>query len=209
MIGSKITHDGPGTGLFLYWIGRLWMWFFGWDVIGQFPPGGKCILIAAPHTSNWDLAFLLIASFVFRIKMSWLGKEAIFKKPFGGIMRWLGGISVDRSSQHGLVDQMVDHFSKSEKLTVAVPASGTRKKKEYWKSGFYWIAHQAQVPIVCGYLDYSRKVACIGISIIPTGNVKSDMDRIREFYKDVKAKYPEMKSRIRLTDEDDPISETK
>ena len=202
MIGSKITHNAPPSGLFLYWFGRLWMWFFGWDVVGQIPPGGKFVLIAAPHTSNWDLAFLIASGFVFRFKICWLGKDAIFKKPFGTIMRWLGGIPVDRSASHGLVDQIVEKFNKSENLVVVVPPSGTRKKRDYWKSGFYWIAHNAQVPLLCGYLDYSRKEACLGLSFIPTGNIASDMGRLREFYKDINAKYPELTSTVRLKEED-------
>ncbi len=207
MINSKITHNGPTSGLFFYWIGRLWMRFFGWDVIGQLPQSGKFVLIAAPHTSNWDLAFLIAAGFVFRMKISWLGKDAIFNKPFGSIMRWLGGIPVDRSSSHGLVDQIVDKFNESEKLIVTVPPSGTRKKKENWKSGFYWIARNAQVPLLCGYLDYSRKVACLGLTFVPSKDIKIDMDRIRDFYKDIKGKYPEMKSAIKLLDEEKPQSQ--
>jgi len=202
MISSKLTHDGPVSGIIFYWIGRLWMKFFGWDVTGSLPPGGKYVLIAAPHTSNWDLAFTIAAGFVFRIRISWLGKDAIFNKPFGTIMRWLGGIPIDRSHSQGQTEQIADLFRNSEKLVVAVPPSGTRKKVGHWKSGFYWIAHSAQVPILCGYLDYSTKTACLGYSFTPGDDIKSDMDKIREFYKDIKGKYQEKVSAIRLKDED-------
>ena len=74
MLSSKITHDGPVTGLIPYWIGRLWMWFFGWDVVGQVPAGGKFVLIGAPHTSNWDFPFGLAALYIYRLKVSWMGK---------------------------------------------------------------------------------------------------------------------------------------
>lgn len=132
-----------------------------------------------------------------------MGKDTLFKKPFGKIMRWLGGIPIDRSSEHGMVDQIVDQFNESRKLVVTIAPSGTRKKRDQWKSGFYWIAYNAKVPILCGYLDYSRKKACLGLSFVPTGDIKKDMDRIRDFFKGIRGKNPELKTIIRLKDETD------
>jgi hypothetical protein len=136
------------------------------------------------------------------LRISWLGKDTLFKKPFGGVMRWLGGIPVDRDSEHGVVDQIARQFRESDRLVVAIGPSGTRKKKDHWKSGFYWIAHTAHVPILCGYLDYGRKEACLGLSFLPTGDIKKDMDRIREFYQGIQGKHPELTTRIRLVDEE-------
>lgn len=119
-----------------------------------------------------------------------------FKKPFGTIMKKLGGIPLDRSSRHHVVRQT------TEKLIMVIGPSGTRSKREYWKSGFYWIAHTAQVPILCGYLDFKNKTVHVGLSFVPTGNVKKDMDRIREFYKDIRGKHPEFETPIRLENED-------
>jgi 1-acyl-sn-glycerol-3-phosphate acyltransferase len=201
MYRDKITHNGPISGFIPYCIGRVWMWIFGWDVIGQIPPGSKFVLVGAPHTSNWDFPFTLAVLYTFRLKISWLGKHTLFKEPFGKIMKWLGGIPIDRSSEHGVVDQIVKKFNESQKLVVTIAPSGTRKKRDYWKSGFYWIAHTAQVPILCGYLDYSRKKACLGLSFIPTGDIKKDMDRIREFFINIRGKNPELATRIRLLDE--------
>ena len=201
MRSSKITHDGPATGLAAYWVGRTWMWSFGWDGVGQVPAGGKFVLIGEPHTSNWDFVFGLSALYVFRLKVSWLGKDALFRKPFGGIMRWLGGIAIDRNSQHGVVDQLARRFRDSQQLVIGLTPSGTRKKRDYWKSGFYRIAHATQVPIVCGYLDYSRKEACMGLAFVPTGAIKNDMDRIRQFYEGIQGKHPELATTIRLQDE--------
>ena len=116
-------------------------------------------------------------------------------------MRWLGGIPVDRDSEHGVVDQIARQFGEPDRLVVAIGPEGTRKKKDHWKSGFYWIAHTAQVPILCGYLDYGRKEACLGLSFVPTGDIKKDMDRIREFYQSIQGKHPELTTRIRLVDE--------
>jgi len=201
MLSSKIKHNGPTSGFIPYWIGRLWVWFFSWDVVGQVPAGEKFVLIAAPHTSNWDLPFGLSAIYIYRLKVSWIGKDTIFKEPFGGVMRWLGGIAIKRDSQHGVVDQIANQLKESRKLAIAIAPSGTRKSRNYWKSGFYWIAHKAQVPILCGYLDYAHRKAGLGLCLVPTGNVKEDMDRIRDFYKGIQGKYPEMTTRIRLRDE--------
>jgi len=201
MQSSKITHDGPVTGLIPYWIGRLWMWFSGWDVVGQVPAGGKFVLIGAPHTSGWDLPFGLAAVYLFRLKVSWMGKDALFRKPFGGIMRWLGGVAINRDSPHGVVDQVAGQLRDSRKLIILITPSGTRKKGDYWKSGFYRIAYAAQIPILCGYLDYSRKEACLGLSFVPTGDIKNDMERIREFYEGRQGKYHELTTIIRLKEE--------
>ena len=202
MFNSKITHDGPISGLILCWIGHFWMWLFRWNVVGQVPAGEKFVLIGAPHTSNWDFPFALLALYTLRLKVSWIGKDTLFKRPFGGFMRWLGGIAINRDNPHGVVDQIAKQFRDSRKLAIAIAPSGTRKKRDYWKSGFYWIAHAAQVPLLCGYLDYGHKKACLGPCFVPTGNVKEDMDRIRDFFKGIQGKYPEMTTRIRLRDED-------
>ncbi|NQU27740.1 MAG: lysophospholipid acyltransferase family protein [Candidatus Marinimicrobia bacterium] len=195
-------HDGPVSSPLAYFVGRLWLLFTGWKVEGQVPPGRKCILIAAPHTSNWDFPFMLTATYALGFKISWMGKDSLFKKPFGGIMRWLGGISIDRSAPHGVVDQMVEKFNQIEKLAVVISPSATRKKIEYWKSGFYWIALKAKIQLVCGFLDFEQKTAGMGLAFIPTGDIKSDMDRIRIFYAGIQGKFPEKTSLIRLKNED-------
>ena len=201
MDASKITHNGPISGFIPYYIGRLWMWIFGWHVTGQVPYGEKFVLVGAPHTSNWDFFFTLATLYIFRLRISWLGKDTLFKKPFGKIMRWLGGIPIDRSSEHGVVEQIVKQFNESRKLVITIAPSGTRKKRDYWKSGFYWIAYTAQVPILCGYLDYSRKTACLGLSFVPTGDIKKDMDRIRGFFVGIRGKNPDLATQIQLLDE--------
>lgn len=201
MIGPALTHNAPSSGLVKYWLARMFLRLTGWDVIGQVPQASNFVLIGAHHTSNWDFIFGLCATYVFRLKASWMGKDSLFRWPFGYVMRALGGIAVDRSSPHGVVSQIVQQLKNTNGLVVMIAPEGTRKKKENWKSGFYWIARQAQVPIVCGYLDYERKQACIGLSMQPTDNVEQDMDRIREFYEDVIARKPEKVTPVRLRDE--------
>lgn len=202
MPDSKITHDGPTMGLIAHWIGCLWMRLTGWKITGQIPPGGRFVLIGAPHTSNWDFFFGLATLYVIRLKVSWMGKDALFRKPFGGVMRWLGGIAIDRDSPHDVVEQMVEKFTSRRQLVLLITPSATRRKTDYWKSGFYWIARAAKVPILCGYLDYKKKEACFGFTFIPADSIRDDMDRIREFYKGAQGKRPELTTTVRLRDED-------
>ncbi len=162
----------------------------GWKTSGTLPDIPKYVIIAAPHTSNFDLPMTLFVAFAMRLKVYWMGKEAIFNKPFGTIMKWLGGIPVERSKSNNLVAETVEEFKRNEKLVVLVPPEGTRKKVNYWKTGFYYIAHGAGVPIVLGFLDYGRKTGGIGPVIHPTGDIEKDMESIQDFYKDITGRYP-------------------
>lgn len=189
------------------WAGLFVLWISGWKCEGELPPNKKFVMIAAPHTSNWDLVYMLAVAYVFRLDVSWLGKHTLFKGVFGWFMRWLGGIPVDRSGGKNYVEQIKDVFEQRETLFLAVPPAGTRSKRDYWKSGFYYIALAAQVPIVMGFLDFKRKVGGVGPSFVPSGDVKKDMDMLREFYSKVTGLHPENTSRIRLRSEDDESSD--
>ena len=140
------------------------------------PAGHKSVLIAAPHTSNWDLPYTLMVAFALRLQIYWMGKSSIFSFPFGPIMRWLGGIAVNRSQASNLVDSCAQELVKAEgAVHLVVPPEGTRSKTRYWKTGFYYIALQAQVPIVMAYMDYSRKVSGLGPLFYPSGDIDKDM----------------------------------
>ncbi len=201
MQSSELAHPGPSTGWLLYWVARLWMWAFGWETVGDPPQHEKAVIIAAPHTTNWDLPHMLAAALVFRMRISWMGKHTLFKPPFGWFMKLLGGLPVDRRAPGGLVKSVASTFTETDKLFLAVPPSGTRSRREMWKSGFYWIAHTAQVHVVCGYLDYKRKRACLGFSFMPSGDVKADMDKVRAFYDGIEGKYIEDQNPILLKEE--------
>jgi 1-acyl-sn-glycerol-3-phosphate acyltransferase len=141
------------------------------------------VLIAAPHTSNWDLPYTLMVAFVLRLNIYWMGKEQLFKPPFGGIMRWLGGIPVNRQSANNLVAAAVESIKAADgPLQLVVPPEGTRSKVRYWKSGFYYIAAGAGVPIVLAFMDYERKISGLGPVFYPTGDLQADMLRIQAFY---------------------------
>jgi 1-acyl-sn-glycerol-3-phosphate acyltransferase len=165
----------------------------GWKVEGSLPPDcPKCVLIAAPHTSNWDLPYTLMVGFALRLNLYWMGKESIFKPPFGGVMRWLGGISVDREKSTNLVAASVEALRAADgTVQLTVPPEGTRSKTRYWKTGFYHIAQGAQVPIVMAYMDYARKVSGLGPVFHPTGDIERDMETIKAFYAPFKGKNPD------------------
>jgi 1-acyl-sn-glycerol-3-phosphate acyltransferase len=190
-------------GPFARWLGARYLRLCGWRVEGQMPAVPKAVLIAAPHTSNWDLPFMLAAAYVLGIRPAWLGKRQLFRWPFGGFMRWLGGIAIDRSASHNVVQQAIERFAAADGLSLVVPPSGTRRRATHWKSGFYHIARGARVPIVCTFLDYRRKVAGIGPVVRPSGDVRADMEIIRRFYADVVGRHPELTTPVRLREEDD------
>lgn len=186
----------------LDWIARAFLKLTGWKTEGEKPQARRFVLIAAPHTSNWDLVYLLALSQIFGIRVSWMGKDTLFKPPLGWLMRAVGGIPVVRHKRGNLVAQAAQRFAEAEDLALVVPAEGTRGAVEYWKSGFYHIARTADVPIVLGYLDYARKRGGFGPSLRATGDVRKDMEQIRAFYADKVGKYPEDFAEPRLREED-------
>jgi 1-acyl-sn-glycerol-3-phosphate acyltransferase len=185
-------------------IGRLYLWFGGWQHIGAPPVADKCVLVAAPHTSTWDLPAMLAFAWVGGMSPRWMGKHTLFTGLQGRALRWLGGIPIDRRAAHNVVLQMAEVFGRSDRLMLAIPVEGTRAHRDYWKSGFYHIAKEAQVPIVLTVLDWGRKEGGIGPTIWPSGDVDRDMDQIRAFYAGRQGRWPEQTSRVRLREEDPP-----
>lgn len=175
----------------------------GWRAEGPRPDPDRYVLIAAPHTTNWDFPYLLAFATVFDLDISWMGKSSLFRPPFGRIMRALGGIPIVRHQRGNLVAAMTAAFDERERLGLVVPAEGTRAYVDYWKSGFYHIARSAGVPIVPSYLDYARRRGGFGPAFHPTDDLVADMDRLRTFYADKQGRYPERFGRVRLREEDE------
>jgi len=164
-------------------LARFWLFLWRFDLVERDEPvPAKCVMIAAPHTTNWDFPLTLALAKVGGVKISWLGKRSLFTGPMGPIMRWLGGVAVDRDAPGGMVASLAAEFEKHEQLALVVPAEGTRSKTEHWKSGFYRIAEQADVPIVLAFVDKSTRTGGFGPAIEVTGDVAADMDRMRAFY---------------------------
>ncbi len=162
----------------------------GWKVEGSLPPEArKAVLIAAPHTSNWDLPYTLMVSFVLRLNVYWMGKQSIFKPPFSNTMQWLGGIPVNREQSTNLVAASAEALVKADGMVqLIVPPEGTRSKTTYWKTGFYYIALGAKVPIMMAYMDYSQKRSGLGPLFYPSGDIDKDMVEIKAFYAQFKGK---------------------
>ncbi len=182
-------------------LARVFLGLTGWKVEGVRPDAKQYVLIAAPHTSNWDFPYFLAFAAYFEIEAAWMGKHTIFRWPFGRIMRALGGIPVQRHKREDLVSAMARTFDDREELALTVPAEGTRSLVEYWKSGFYHIATTANVPIVMSYLDYAKKIGGFGPAFFPSGDLAKDMDTIRAFYQGRQGKHPELSGPIRLREE--------
>ena len=180
---------------------RLFLRLTGWQTEGTRPAARCYVVISAPHTTNWDLVYLLAIAIQLDVKVSFIAKSQLFAWPMGYFMRKVGGIPVRRDRRANTVEQMADRLETHADLALAVPAEGTRSYVAHWKSGFYHIALKARVPIVFGYLDYARKRGGFGPEMIPTGNISEDMDAIRDFYSDIQGKYPENFGEIRLKEE--------
>ncbi|HNJ71302.1 MAG TPA: lysophospholipid acyltransferase family protein [bacterium] len=176
-------------------IAKLFRWFFrmkGWTITAPIAPNiKKCVIIGAPHTSNWDFVYGIGALECFNMRVNFLAKKELFRFPLKGMFLRMGGIPVDRSGKNSMVDAMIDVFKAREDLMIIIPAEGTRKRVEKWKSGFYHLALGANVPIVLGFLDYEKKLAGFGPALYMTGDEIGDMAKIRDFYKDKTGKISE------------------
>jgi 1-acyl-sn-glycerol-3-phosphate acyltransferase len=186
----RTIFDTPGVNSAFRALSAAVLRLSGWKVEGQLPAGAtKCVIIAAPHTSNWDLPYTLMVAFVLNLNIHWMGKWQIFRAPFGGLMRWLGGIAVRRETSTNLVAASAQALVDAEgPVQLIVPPEGTRSKVRYWKTGFYYIALNAKVPIVLAYLDYHRKVGGLGPEFRPTGDIERDMVTIKAFYASIRGR---------------------
>lgn len=192
------VFDTPVVNSVMHTLSLVLMKVCGWRKEGEIPDLPKFVMIAAPHTSNWDLPITLALTFAYRVKLYWMGKEAIFRPPFKQVMQWLGGIPIDRSKSNDVVGQSIAAFKENERLILLVPPEGTRAHVTHWRTGFYYIALGAGVPIILGYVDYKRKVGGFGPVLMPSGDIEADMRKIRSFYMTVSAKYPAKSSLANL-----------
>lgn len=172
-------------------ISEFIFWLIGWKTAGKVPPLKKFVVIAAPHTSAGDTVVGLLAKYIFEIDFAFFGKQELFRFPFGFIFRAFGGIPVDRASKHNVVEKAVEMFNKHEKFILALSPEGTRDYVAEWRTGFYYIALEAKVPVVLCYLDYGNKVVGIGPTFYPTGNADADIEEIKKFYRPIKGRHPE------------------
>lgn len=174
----------------------------GWAVDAGPPEISKAVVIAAPHTSNWDGYYMVLCGLALGLQFAWIGKSALFVPPLGWVIRSLNGLPVDRRGNKDMVAQIATHFDKREQLLLAIAPEGTRSYRPYWRSGFYHIARAARVPILMGYVDYGRKRTGIHPEPLePSGDPVADMVRIREFYSQITPLIPKNYGPIRLKEE--------
>jgi 1-acyl-sn-glycerol-3-phosphate acyltransferase len=173
---------------------KFFVWLFklkGWKMDVLLPEGyQRCVVIAAPHTTNWDFLYSLAVFFQYNLPVRYLAKKELFRWPIKGIMKSTGGLAVVRNSKNRLVDDMIQLFRDNDALMLAIPAEGTRSRVEKWKTGFYHVAIGADVPVLLGYLDYRNKVAGFGPLIHLTGDPLKDANQIKDFYRNIEGKFP-------------------
>ena len=174
-----------------------------WQVVVNLPPGSKYVLVGAHHTSGWDLLFALLFKYATGIDYKFVAKDDLFRWPIGGLLRRFGGVPVNRRSRTGFVQQMIDIFDQSDSFVLAISPEGTRSKSKYWKTGFYYIALGAQVPIGMLFLDYGARVIGIGPNFIPSGDIEADFVQIREFYNGVQGLRPKAQGAIAIRPNDE------
>ena len=185
------ARPAPYRGLggeMLRWLGLAYLRLTGWKMQGDFPPLAKAVLLAAPHTSNWDGVNMLAAAACYRVTLRWMGKKSLTTGPFGRVMLWLGCVPIDRSASHDVVQAMCDAFAAEDRMLLAIPPEGTRSLTREWKTGFYHIACLAQVPIILAVLDYGSKTIRIAGVFHPTGDYAADLALIRAPYRNAVGK---------------------
>lgn len=178
-------------------LSRLFLNVIGWKLVGEVPKEvKKAVLVCAPHTSNWDFPLALASFALADLKVNYFIKKSWFFFPMHFLFKATGGIPVDRSKNHGLVDSMTFLLKESNEMIIAVPAEGTRSWVPKWKTGFYHIAKSAKVPIIMGFVDFKRKEVGFGPMFNVSGDFEKDMSKIQAFFENKSGKFPEKYNKI-------------
>jgi 1-acyl-sn-glycerol-3-phosphate acyltransferase len=193
---KRTIFNTPLITPLLRYLSKLYLHIGGWQVVGQLPDIPKFVVVGAPHTSNWDFVMFLALAFILKGDLRYMGKKEIFRWPVAGFFRWCGGVPVDRSKHHGLVDQTVQAIKEAEGFQLVITPEGTRSKVGKWKRGFYYIAQKADIPVVAGYVDSCTKTCGIGPTFTLTDDMDADIKCIQAFFKDKVGINPELTSKL-------------
>ena len=198
-IGSFTFETNLQTLFMLRFIGKLILKVAGYKIIDTTPKGvqnyQKAVMIAAPHTSNWDYVYTMSALYALGVPIKYLGKASLFKFPLGILIKKLGGIAVTRNQKNNMVNDMATMIvDAKEQMILIIPAEGTRSYSKEWKSGFYHIANTAHVPIILGFLDFAKKEVGFMDEFNPTGDYEKDLISIQKKYIGITPKHPELYS---------------
>lgn len=187
---SRTLFDHPRLQPLLSAFARRTLHLLGWKVEGELSPRAeRCVVVAAPHTSNWDFPYTLLGALALGMRIRWLGKASLFRAPFGGVMRWLGGIPVHRERANNLVGSSIEALKNAPgPLQLVVSPEGTRSRTTKWKTGFHHIARGAGLPIQLSYLDWARRTAGLGPLVEPGEDVEADVAAIRAFYAPIRGR---------------------
>jgi 1-acyl-sn-glycerol-3-phosphate acyltransferase len=187
-LGARIPRRGNG---FSKAGARAVMRAAGWKIVGEVPDEPKIVLVGAPHTSNWDYIFTVLTVYSLGVDIHFVGKQSLFDNPLGGVMRFTGGIPLDRATSEGFVDQMVEEFKERDSFVLAIMPEGTRSREGVvkWRSGFYYIAQGAGVPMVLVIFDYGRKIMHLGPTFWPSGDYEADLAAIQPYFAGIQGKY--------------------
>lgn len=172
-------------------LGLLVLRLMRFRLVGELPPVRRCVMIAAPHTSNWDFVLGVASMLALRLRVSWLGKHTIFRFPVAGLLRFWGGLPIDRGAAGGVAESVAQRMREADRLYLALSPEGTRRKVERWKSGFYRIAQAAGVPIFLVTFDYQRRQVELGPLFEPTGDFEGDLARLQARFSAEMAYHPE------------------
>ncbi len=170
----------------------------GWRVDIAWPPEPRCVIVVYPHTSNWDFVYGYLARLAAALPVQWIGKDELFRGPAGALFRRMGGIPVNRREHTGLIGQMAAEMRRRNWLWLVIAPEGTRARTDHWKSGFYRLAREADVPVGLAYIDYARRVVGLDTYLRMTGDEEADLARIRDHYRDKVGKRPEKAGTIRF-----------
>jgi 1-acyl-sn-glycerol-3-phosphate acyltransferase len=168
----------------------------GWRVEGEHPEAARFVVVAAPHTSSWDVPLMLAASLQVGIRLHWLGLSSYFRWPVAGLLRWLGGVAIERGPAASRVQSSAQLMAAYERIGVAISPEGSRSLVPHWRTGFYHLAQAADVPLVLTSLDYGRKRATIGPTFTTTGDIEADVATLGAFYDGVEGRHPDQQGPI-------------
>jgi 1-acyl-sn-glycerol-3-phosphate acyltransferase len=169
---------------------------FGWEATGAFPDLPKYVLVGAPHTSNWDFPLAMLLMYAGGVRFNWIGKDSLFRGPWAAFFRGMGGIPVKRGHNSNFVSQIVDALNRSTHMIIAIAPEGTRSLATRWKTGFYYMALGAGVPLVLGFVDYSRRQVGVGPVIYPSEDIEATFAELRAFYANKTGKFPHKQGEI-------------
>ena len=171
---------------------RFLFWIFGWQIDSHTPKGvNKCVIVMGPHTSNWDFVLGKMAFVSYGVRAKFLIKKELFVFPFGYILKWMGGIPVDRSQRNNLTERAKELFDQCQSLYLVFTPEGTRKYNPNWKKGFYYISEAAKVPIYIAYVDYEKKIGGFHSLYEPTGDTEKDIIEIKGILSQFKGRFPD------------------